>query len=333
MIPVHSVWLAAHGKLWYDDKWYRIAWIVWPQALAIVLVLWFWAMPSTGKNAQWAKPLDGAARASQLLALRDSAKSSRPAMDTLERDALGGEPLAQFFFATLFDPDFKQSTIVQPDIAKTIEWYSKAANQGNESSLNNLALTFSRGAFTRVDYTRACYYARKLAADSFANGLLVKGDCYARGLGGTQVDMVQAAKAYETSSSKGNVRAGAALGYFYETGLGGLQKNSETALKYYRAAADKNDALGLHNLGAAYNSGLLGLQRDGSEAARLIFHALETKYDVTLQSLTTRPDLWTAEFWQNLQRRLTERGLYSGTIDGRANPATLDAVRRLGSKT
>jgi peptidoglycan hydrolase-like protein with peptidoglycan-binding domain len=31
-----------------------------------------------------------------------------------------------------------------------------------------------------------------------------------------------------------------------------------------------------------------------------------------------------------LQRRLEEKGLYSGVIDGRANSATLDAVRRLG---
>ena len=104
------------------------------------------------------------------------------------------------------------------------------------------------------------------------------------------------------------------------------------ALKYYRFAADKGDSLGLHNLGAAYNSGLLGLQRDGSEAARLILHALENKYDVTVQSLTTRPDLWSPDFWQNLQRRLGEKGFYSGVIDGRANAATLDAVKRLGGR-
>jgi TPR repeat protein len=333
MIPVHSPWLAAHGKLWYDERWYRFAWIVWPQALAAMLVLWFWAMPSTGKNAQWAKPLDTAARHTQLLALRDSAKSSQPAMDTLGRDALGGEALAQFFYATLFDPEFKLSTIVQPDIVKAVDWYSKAANQGDEISLNNLAIAYYRGAYMRVDYTRACYYARRLRVDSLAVGLLVKGDCYARGLGGTQVDMAQAATAYDASSTKGNLRAGATLGYFYENGLGGKIKSNETALKYYRGAADKGDALGLHNLGFAYNSGLLGLQRDGAESARLIFQALEKKYDVTLQSLTTRPELWTSDFWQSLQRRLTEKSLYSGSIDGRANPATLDAVKRLGART
>jgi TPR repeat protein len=330
MIPVYSSWLAAHGKLWYDDKWYRLAWIAWPQALAAVAVLWFWAMPSTGRHAQWAKPVDPSVRADQLLALRDTAKSSRPAMETLERDALGGEMLAQFFYGTLFDPDFKLSALVQPDIAKTVDWYAKAANQGHESSVNNLALIYYFGRYARVDYTRACFYARKLPAESFAAGLLVKGDCYARGLGGTTVDLAQAANAYETSTTKGNARAQATLGYFYENGLGGRPKDSATALKHYRAAADKGDALGLHNLGAAYNSGLLGLQRDGSEAARLIVKALEAKYDVTVQSLTMHPEFWTTDFWQSLQRRLEEKGFYSGAVDGRANTATLDAIRRLG---
>jgi len=294
------------------------------------LVLWLWAMPSTGNNAQWAKPVDPGLRLNQLTALRDAAKTSKQAMDALERDARGGEMLAEFFYGTLFAPDLRLSTIVQPDVATAVDWYSKAAAQNHESSLNNLSLLYYWGNYSRVDYTRACFYARKLPADSFAGGLQVKGDCYARGLGGTTVDLVQAANAFETSSAKGNARAEAALGYFYENGIGGKARNGETALKHYRAAADHGDALGLHNLGSAYNSGLLGLQRDGSEAARLIVKALEAKYDVTVQSLTLHPELWSADFWQNLQRRLAEKGLYSGAIDGRANAATLDAVKALG---
>jgi TPR repeat protein len=330
MTPVYSAWLSAHGKLWYDDKWYRIGWMVWPQALAAVAVLWFWAMPSASKNVPWARPVDAATRASQLSALRDAAKTSRPAMDTLERDAQGGEMLAQFYIGTLLDPYLKLSTIVQPDFLKSVDWYSKSAAQGDETSANNLALSYNDGLYTRTDFTRACYYARRIISQIHAAGLLLKGDCYARGLGGTPIDMAQAANAYEVASAGGNARAEATLGYFYENGLGNRNRNSETALKHYRAAADKGDALGLHNLGAAYNSGLLGLQRDGAEAARLIFRALEAKYDVTVQSLTTHPEIWSAEFWLNLQRRLTDKGLYAGALDGRANAFTLDAVRRLG---
>jgi TPR repeat protein len=101
-------------------------------------------------------------------------------------------------------------------------------------------------------------------------------------------------------------------------------------LRYYRQAAEKNDGLGLHNLASAYNAGLLGLQRDPREAARLIMRALEVKYEVSVQLLTTRSDFWTFDFWAELQRRLAEKGLYTGVVDGRANAATLDAVKRLG---
>lgn len=200
MISPHSPWLSAHGKLWYDDKWYRYAWILWPQALAAVLVMWFWAMPSNRTaTAQWAKPLDSSVRYQDLLTLRNAAKSSQPSMDALERDAHGGEMDAQFFLGTLYDPDLELSTIVAPDFAKAVEWYDKAASQGQQYALNNLALFYSRGVFTRVDYTRACYYALKLNANATGNGMTVKGDCYARGLGGTKLDPAQAASAYQAA--------------------------------------------------------------------------------------------------------------------------------------
>ncbi len=144
--------------------------------------------------------------------------------------------------------------------------------------------------------------------------------------------MTQAATSYEAASNNGNIRSSAVLGYFYENGVGGKPRDPATALRLYRAAADKGDALGLYNLGFSYNAGALGLQRDGSEAARLIYQALHLRYDVAFQSLTQRSQLWTPDFWQNLQRRLAEGGLYSGAVDGRPNPATLEAIRRLAGQ-
>lgn len=333
MITTYSSWLAAHGKLWYDDKWYRLAWLISPQALIAALVLLFWAASPSEKNLPWAKPVDPALREQQLSALRNSAKSDRQAMDKLEREARGGDMAAQFYYGTLLDPSLKLSTIVQPDANQSMDWYARAAAQGNEAATANLTLYYSDGVYVRLDYMRSCFYARKLGVNSYAPAVRVKGDCYARGLGGTTVDLAQAAQAYEGAAGKGNARAEASLGYFYENGVGGKPRDFATALKHYRAAADKGDALGRHNLGYAYNSGSLGLQRDGSEAARLILQALEDKYDVTVQSLTSRPDLWSYDFWQSLQRRLAEKGLYAGPIDGRANAATIDAVRRLGTRS
>ena len=98
MIPAHSPWLAAHGKLWYDDKWYRYGWIVWPQALAALPVLWFWAAPSTSRTAQWGVPLDTKARSQQLAALRDASQTEQQS-GRLEAAARGGEMTAQFYMA------------------------------------------------------------------------------------------------------------------------------------------------------------------------------------------------------------------------------------------
>jgi lipoprotein NlpI len=51
-------WLAAHGKLWYDDRWYRIAWIVWPQAIGLLLFVTLWLFHPTGQGfAPWGKPV------------------------------------------------------------------------------------------------------------------------------------------------------------------------------------------------------------------------------------------------------------------------------------
>ncbi len=38
-------WLSAHGKLWYDDHWYRLAWFTWPQAIGLLLFVVLWLTP------------------------------------------------------------------------------------------------------------------------------------------------------------------------------------------------------------------------------------------------------------------------------------------------
>jgi tetratricopeptide (TPR) repeat protein len=50
-------WLAAHGKLWYDDPWYRTAWMVWPQAVGLLVFVSVWLFqPGVPGFIPWAKP-------------------------------------------------------------------------------------------------------------------------------------------------------------------------------------------------------------------------------------------------------------------------------------
>lgn len=56
-----ATWLEAHGKLWYDDRWYRTAWIVGPQALALFAFVTLWlahpaGQPAASPDIPWAKP-------------------------------------------------------------------------------------------------------------------------------------------------------------------------------------------------------------------------------------------------------------------------------------
>src|SRR6516164_3718014 len=57
-MTANTPWLAAHGRLWYDDRWYRIAWIIWPQAagLLIFVVLWL-NYPAAQGIIPWARPV------------------------------------------------------------------------------------------------------------------------------------------------------------------------------------------------------------------------------------------------------------------------------------
>ncbi|MDR3466069.1 MAG: tetratricopeptide repeat protein [Xanthobacteraceae bacterium] len=49
--------IPAHGKLWYDDPWYRAAWLALPQAAALFVVGWAWlARPAAPGDVPWAKP-------------------------------------------------------------------------------------------------------------------------------------------------------------------------------------------------------------------------------------------------------------------------------------
>lgn len=51
-----NTWVNAHGRLWYDDPWYRAAWIAWPQFIGLMVFLLLWAHHS----APWGKPAEQA---------------------------------------------------------------------------------------------------------------------------------------------------------------------------------------------------------------------------------------------------------------------------------
>jgi tetratricopeptide (TPR) repeat protein len=56
--PVNSL-MPAHGKLWYEDPWYRASWFVLPQAAALLVVGWTWlSRPNAAGDLPWTKPAE-----------------------------------------------------------------------------------------------------------------------------------------------------------------------------------------------------------------------------------------------------------------------------------
>ncbi|MDR1309055.1 MAG: sel1 repeat family protein, partial [Deltaproteobacteria bacterium] len=94
------------------------------------------------------------------------------------RDALNGDPEAQFKMAKAYD----LGTGVPQDDAKALEWYEKAAGNGNDSAMFNL------------------------------------GVIHHLGLNGIEADAGKAALWYGKAVEKGNTNALSNLGQMYETG-------------------------------------------------------------------------------------------------------------------
>ena len=72
-------WRAAHGKLWYDDPWYRTAWIVWPQAIGLLLFVTLWLYQPGGPSLlPWAKPVAETPRTPPLAVKEPAKEQSAP---------------------------------------------------------------------------------------------------------------------------------------------------------------------------------------------------------------------------------------------------------------
>jgi PQQ-dependent catabolism-associated CXXCW motif protein len=85
-------WLEAHGRLWYDDVWYRAAWIIWPQAVAMLALLgWLSWLHST---VQWGKPTQAPAEQSTQTQQVDALGTCRSTTDNNQRVAACSDLIA-----------------------------------------------------------------------------------------------------------------------------------------------------------------------------------------------------------------------------------------------
>jgi uncharacterized protein len=295
----------AHFVLWFGDAWYRRAWYVAPQLFAVVIAGWI-LIPSSVPQpdnpgdapAPWGAPAAPAAPApapdmgAAADALRDRAKTDPAAFEDLKSQAAAGNSMMQFELATLYDPNFKLSKLVAPDIQSALRYYHLAADQGHVVAENNYGYYIATGnsgiprdpaaGFPRVlkaangNYTLAqrnagilyrdgigvapdrgtsLVWFRKAAdaGDHYSQSEI--GDAYWNGTPPYTKDQAEAVKWYlQSVVDPGESGAARMLGVAYRDGLG-VPPDRSTSLKWFRQSADKNDTYSAAEIAFAYING------------------------------------------------------------------------------
>ena len=161
---------------------------------------------------------------------------------------------------------------VTQDYYEAVKWFRKAAEQGNRQAQYNLGVYYEKGRGVTQDYTEAVKWYRKAAEQGDALAQCNLGYCYTEGFGVTK-DYTEAVKLYRKAAEQGVALAQNNLGACYYKG-NGVTRDYAEAIKWFRKAAEQGDALAQCNLGYCYAEGF-GVTKSISEAVKWYRKAAE----------------------------------------------------------
>lgn len=143
---------------------------------------------------------------------------------------------------------------------EAVEWYRKAAEQGNayaQYNLGNCYYYYCHGV--PQDYTEAAKWYRKSAEQGNADAQYMLGE-----LAGNYEDALEC---YLKAAEQGNADAQYKIGVYYRYGHG-VQRNLSEAVKWYLKAAELGNVYAQYEAGRYYYCGLGGLPKDVDEAVK-----------------------------------------------------------------
>jgi len=180
------------------------------------------------------------------------------------QEANSGSGEAQFDVGTMY----QNGRGVKADRDKAIEWYGKAAEQGNTSAVSRLGL---------MEANQASFSSEMLQAEQGnAESQYNVGNMFAKG-NGTNMDLGQAVGWYEKAASQGHTKAAYKLGLAYYEGSG-VRTNARQARKWFSVAADENYAPAQYYLGKIYADGN-GVRKSNSKALAWFTKAVDGGFD------------------------------------------------------
>ncbi|KAG0231485.1 hypothetical protein BGW42_000237, partial [Actinomortierella wolfii] len=176
-------------------------------------------------------------------------KSNVETVEWYTKAANQGDPGAQYNFGMMYD---RGQGVGQSD-AKAIEWYTKAANQGNANAQNNLGWMYRDGRGVEPSDEKAVEWYTKAANQGHADAQFNLGWMYGCGRGVNMSDE-KAVEWYTKAARQGVPGAQTNLGWMYEIGRGVEQSDSK-AIELYTKAANQGDATARANLERMYKNG------------------------------------------------------------------------------
>ncbi|MBC9786430.1 toll/interleukin-1 receptor domain-containing protein [Heliobacterium chlorum] len=158
---------------------------------------------------------------------------------------------------------------------KAVEWYRKAAEQGNAEAQSNLGFMYASGRGVAKDDAKAVEWLLKAAEQGVAAAQYNLGMMYEDGISVSK-DAFQAVEWYRKAAQQGHVQALYSLGRMYESGKGVAQDQVQ-AVKLLSKAAERGDVYAQFSLGGHYYSGK-GIDKDKAKAFGWYSKAAEQGY-------------------------------------------------------
>ncbi len=176
-------------------------------------------------------------------------KDAVRAVEWFRKAAAQGDVKAQFNLGWAY----AKGEGVSKDAVKAVEWFQKAAAQGLAWAQNDLAVMYAKGEGVSKDAVRAVEWFRKAAAQGDVKAQFNLGWAYAKGEGVSK-DAVEAVEWFRKAAAWGDEKAQFNLGWAYAKGEG-VPENSVKAVEWFQKAAAQGHSEAQVILGVAYAAG------------------------------------------------------------------------------
>jgi len=157
-----------------------------------------------------------------------------------------GDDKAQDALGTLYANGLE----VERDLKKSIQWYEKAAKQGNIDAMLHLSTMYKNGEGVPKNREKSLEYLRLAGEEESISSQRNMGYNYFRGRG-VKKDIKKAFELTQKAAQRGDAYSMMLLGYIYSQGEG-IEKNNALAFQWYKKAAKLGEKNAAYYLGRAY---------------------------------------------------------------------------------